>query len=139
MLQGKKLVGNLRWMKSNNLFCPKIKVMINGIDWAIGLGCAITVSAADGTILYMNEKSQKVFEKWGGEELIGQRLWGCHSEKSVETIKRLIENKESNCYTIEKNGVKKLIYQTPWFDGEELGGLVEISIELPASIPHHVR
>ena len=45
----------------------------------------------------------------------------------------------SNCYTIEKNGVHKLIYQSPWYVKGEYGGLVEISVEIPNPMPHFVR
>jgi len=46
---------------------------------------------------------------------------------------------ESNTYTVEKNGVKKLIYQTPWFEDGKVAGMVEFSIVLPTEIPHYVR
>ncbi len=53
-------------------------------------------------------------------------------------------NGETNSYTISKNGVKKLIHQTPWYkignDGKKMvGGLVEVSIVLPDDMPHFDR
>ena len=45
----------------------------------------------------------------------------------------------SNTYTIEKNGIKKMIYQTPWFNEGVVSGLVEISMELLEEMPHHIR
>ena len=45
----------------------------------------------------------------------------------------------TNAYTIEKNGVKKLIYQTPWFDGGKFAGLIEFSMEIPRELPHFIR
>ena len=44
-----------------------------------------------------------------------------------------------NVYTIEKHGIKKLIYQAPWYRDGEFAGLVELAIELPAELPHFVR
>ncbi len=46
----------------------------------------------------------------------------------------------TNAYTIEKKGVKKVIYQTAWrrADGS-VGGLVEISMIVPDPMPHFVR
>jgi hypothetical protein len=41
--------------------------------------------------------------------------------------------------TIEKAGKKKLIYQTPWHTEGEYRGFVELSLELPAEMPHFVR
>ena len=47
---------------------------------------------------------------------------------------------ESNCYTIEKQGVRKMIYQTPWRDASgAVAGLVEISMVIPEEMPHYVR
>jgi hypothetical protein len=39
----------------------------------------------------------------------------------------------------EKNGVRKLIHQIPWFAQEVFAGVVELSFELPAELPHFVR
>lgn len=109
------------------------------IDWAKNLNCAVTVSDINGIIIYMNEKSGKTFEKWGGLDLIGKSLGDCHKPKSQETIKNLMDFAETNVYTIEKSGIKKLIYQTPWYQDEKIAGLVELSIEIPFELPHFVR
>jgi len=109
------------------------------IDWAKSLNCAVTVSDINGTIIYMNEKSGKTFEKWGGLDLIGKRLDSCHKPKSQEIIKNLMNFAETNVYTIEKEGIKKLIYQTPWYQEGKVAGLVELSLEIPFELPHFVR
>ncbi len=108
-------------------------------NWAKSLNCAITVSNADGIIIYMNEKSGKTFEKWGGLELIGKSMYNCHSPKSDETIKRMLDKGDTNVYTIEKAGIKKMIYQTPWYKDGKVAGLVEISLEIPFELPHFIR
>lgn len=51
----------------------------------------------------------------------------------------MFEKKYINTYTIEKNGVKKLIYQFPWEDKNGFAGYVELSMELPEKIPHFKR
>lgn len=109
------------------------------IDWAKSLNCAVTVSNIDGTIIYMNEKSGKTFEKWGGLDLIGKSLYNCHKPESKKTIEKLMNNSETNVYTIEKAGVKKLIYQTPWYKDGKVAGLVELSLEIPFELPHFIR
>ena len=43
------------------------------------------------------------------------------------------------CLHDEKNGVKKLIYQTPWYENGEFMGLVEFSLEIPFEMPHYIR
>lgn len=108
-------------------------------EWPDDLDFAITICDRKGEILYMNKKSQQVFAKWGGKELIGKCLFDCHSEKSVALLKELMAENKSNTYTIEKNGVKKLIHQTPWYTEGKVAGMVEISIEIPFEMPHHVR
>ena len=50
-----------------------------------------------------------------------------------------MNEKKPNVYTIEKNGIKKLIYQSPWFENGEMKGLVELSLEIPFEMPHFIR
>lgn len=100
---------------------------------------AVTVCDLNATIVYMNEKACKVFEKYGGRALIGRSLFECHQEHSCEIIRKFLQTGESNTYTIEKNGVKKLIQQSPWHVDGKIAGLVELSLELPAEMPHFVR
>ena len=40
---------------------------------------------------------------------------------------------------LEKNGQKKMIYQTPWRIDGQVKGLVEISFVLPDEMPHYDR
>ncbi len=100
---------------------------------------AITVCDTKGIVLDMNEKSAITFAKDGGKKLIGQSLMDCHPEKARGLILSMIQGGSTNVYTIEKKGIKKLIYQCPWYQGGELGGLVEVSIEIPFDLPHFIR
>lgn len=100
---------------------------------------AITVCDKDGKILDMNRRSQMTFAKSGGKDLIGKSLFDCHPSRAQEMIKHLMSSQETNTYTIEKEGVKKLIYQTPWYQDGEFAGLVEMSIVIPNDIPHYKR
>lgn len=112
-------------------------------DWAKNVSFAVTVCDSEGYIVYMNELSKKTFVK--AESLIGKNLKDCHPAKAWEKIEHLLSSGESNTYTIEKNGVKKIIHQSPWYDcGKEVvdrkpSGLVEISIVLPDDVPHFIR
>ncbi|OIP04317.1 MAG: hypothetical protein AUJ97_02965 [Bacteroidetes bacterium CG2_30_32_10] len=109
------------------------------MDWFNEFPSAITVCDKNGIILYMNEKSCKTFSKDGSETLIGKSLYDCHPAAATAKIKELLATGKSNSYTIEKNGIKKLIHQSPWFENNELKGLVEISIEIPFGMKHFVR
>jgi transcriptional regulator with PAS, ATPase and Fis domain len=107
--------------------------------WARELPAAITVCDKDGKILDMNERAGKTFEKDGGPGLIGKIVLDCHPEQAREKLKRMLATQESNCYTIEKKGNKKLICQAPWFQNGKYSGFVEISIDIPDKMPHFVR
>jgi len=107
--------------------------------WAKEFPGAITVCDADGIILEMNDKAAKSFETSGGRQLIGTQLLDCHSEASRAKVQHLLETRQANVYTIEKNGIHNLIYQSPWYQDGEYRGLVELSLEIPAEMPHFVR
>jgi transcriptional regulator with PAS, ATPase and Fis domain len=112
---------------------------MNSANWISECPAAITVCDAEGTIVAMNDKSAAVFANDGGRELIGQSVFDCHSEASRIKLHELLETGEINVYTIEKNGVKKLIYQFPWREAGKVAGLVEFSMEIPFDMPHFIR
>ncbi|MHB8112556.1 MAG: PAS domain-containing protein [Bellilinea sp.] len=107
--------------------------------WIQSFPGAVTVCDQDGIILEMNDKAIQAFASDGGEKLIGTNLWGCHSEESRKKLRAMIANEQSNIYTIEKKGVKKLIYQVPWYAAGVFAGFVELSLEIPFEMPHFVR
>lgn len=106
-------------------------------EWAKEMNCAVTVCNTKGDIIFMNEKACNTFAKHG--DLIGKNLRDCHSERSWAIIEELLATGGKNVYTIEKNGVHKVIYQTAWKENGVVGGLVEISMEVPEEMPHYVR
>jgi transcriptional regulator with PAS, ATPase and Fis domain len=108
-------------------------------DWVTEFPGAVTVSGKDGTILYLNDKAARTFSGDGGQDLVGKDLMACHSEKSKAMLRRMMDTEESNAYTVEKKGVRKFIFQTPWYEGGELAGLVELSMEIPFELPHFKR
>lgn len=112
---------------------------MSSIDWIKEFGGAVTVCDADGIILSMNEKACQTFAKDGGASLVGKNLFDCHPEKARAHLREIMEKRLTNSYTIEKAGVKKLIYQAPWYKDGIFAGLVELSIEIPVDMPHFVR
>lgn len=100
---------------------------------------SVTICDTNGIVLYMNNKAVLTFEKWGGVQLIGKSLFSCHQPQSVNKIKQIISSGVGNTYTIEKNGIKKLIHQGPWLKNNVIEGVIEISIELPGNIQHKIR
>jgi transcriptional regulator with PAS, ATPase and Fis domain len=108
-------------------------------EWIKEFPAAVTVCDRDGIIIEMNERSVKTFEADGGADLVGKKILDCHPEPSRTKLAVLLKEKKKNVYTIEKNGVKKLIYQSPWHKNGIYGGLVELSFEIPFDLPHFIR
>ena len=108
------------------------------VDWVKEYPGAVTVCDAQGLILYMNERAVKVLSGTG-KSLVGQNVLDCHPEPARTKLAQLLRTQASNSYTIEKNGVKKLIHQSPWYQDGKYGGFVELSIEIPLSMPHYIR
>ncbi|HNQ43589.1 MAG TPA: PAS domain-containing protein [Candidatus Cloacimonadota bacterium] len=108
-------------------------------DWIQGLPIAITVCDKDGTITEMNAKSCATFASYGGSDLIGKSIYAYHPPHCNDMIRSMLATGEPHSYTIEKQGIKKLIHQQPYFVDGEVAGVVEMSIELPLEMPHYVR
>jgi len=114
-----------------------IMEMEDACVWAEQIGCAVTVCDNEGKIVYMNERSRQTFASHG--DMVGKNLMPCHNERSQGMIRHMLSTGDTNAYTIKKNGIRKLIYQTPWQQNGEIAGMVEISIPLPAELPHYDR
>ncbi len=106
-------------------------------EWAEELYCAVTVCDLEANVLYQNSKARKTFQAHGN--LIGKNLRDCHSDRSWNLIRLMLEKGDSNSYTIEKRGIRKFIYQTPWRTDGIVSGLVEFSFEIPQEMPHFSR
>jgi PAS domain-containing protein len=104
-------------------------------EWVASFPGAVTVCDRQGIIVAMNDRARQTF----GGDRVGQCALDCHPEPARAKLAALLASGGTNAYTIEKNGVRKLIYQAPWYRGGELAGLVELSLVIPAELPHHVR
>lgn len=109
------------------------------MDFFKEVNLAVTVCDKEGKIIEMNDKSKKTFLKHGEEGLIGKNVLDCHPEPAHSLLADMLQNPRTNAYTIEKNGVKKLIYQTPWYQDGEYMGFMELSMEIPVEMRHMVR
>jgi hypothetical protein len=108
-------------------------------DWIKEFPAAITVCNREGIVLSMNDLSCRTFEADGGKKLIGTNLLECHPEPARTRLAEMLANGKSNVYTIEKNGIKKLIYQSPWYENGQYAGFVELSLPIPRELPHFNR
>ena len=98
---------------------------------------SVTICDKDGKILEMNDMAVNVLSH--GQQIIGQNLLDCHPEPARTKLAEMLKNHNVNAYTIEKNGKKKLVYQSPWFKDGEFAGYIELSMEIPMEMPHYVR
>ena len=108
-------------------------------DWLTEFPGAVTVCDERGTILEMNDKAAATFAGDGGRALIGSDVRSCHPESARARLDALFEHRRANVYTIRKRGVRKLIYQSPWYRGGRFAGIVELSLEIPAEVPEFLR
>jgi hypothetical protein len=109
------------------------------VDWITEFPNAITVCDLQGVVLAMNDRAAAGYRKYGGKELIGKSILDCHPEPVRDKLEQLLQSGEHNVYTIEKNGIHKLIYQGPWCRNGQGCGMVELAIEIPSEMPHFIR
>ncbi len=109
------------------------------LEWFDRLPCSMTVCDKDYTILYLNDRSAEINASDGGKTLVGKNLLDCHPPEAKAKLKEVMASGKPNVYTIEKKGVKKVIFQAHWKKRGRLAGLVEITFELPRDMPHFVR
>ncbi len=108
-------------------------------DWPDEIAAGIVVCDVNGVIIYMNKQAVADFKSYGGRELIGKNVLDCHPPQAKQKLQELLTRQESNVYTIEKRGVKKIVYQAPWYREGAYSGLVEISFVLLPGMPDFVR
>ena len=109
------------------------------LDWIKEFPVAVTVCDSEGIILEMNDKAAQNYESDGGRKLIGSNMLACHPDKARQKVKEMLATRKANVYTIEKDGIKKLIYQNPWHKDGQYAGFVELALEIPFEMPHFVR
>lgn len=107
--------------------------------WSKEFPAAITISDSNGIILDMNEQAAESFALEGGKKLIGTNVLDCHPEPARSKLEDMMRERRKNAYTIEKHGIKKMVYQAPWYENSEYRGFVEISFEIPFEMPHFLR
>jgi transcriptional regulator with PAS, ATPase and Fis domain len=107
--------------------------------WTEEFPGAITVCDPDGIILQMNEKAAQLFKGYGGKDLVGTNVLDCHPEPARTKLSEMLGKQTRNVYTTEKAGVRKIIYQAPWYNNGQYAGFVELSFEIPEQMPHPDR
>lgn len=108
-------------------------------DWVEHYPAPISVCDTQGTIIAMNRPAMDLFSKQGGGSLLGASLFACHPEPANAIIRGLLREQTANTYFTEKNGIRKLVHQAPWYSEGRFAGLIETIIVLPEQVPTKQR
>ncbi len=107
--------------------------------WVKEFPGTLTVCDKDGIIVDMTDRAAKAFAQDGRPDLIGAPILDCHPEAAKVKLKALFDSRRTNVYTFTKDGRKKLVFQTPWTVAGEYAGYLDLTIEIPADMPHFDR
>lgn len=108
-------------------------------QWVQGFPGAITVCDQKGVIIDLNDEAARQFADRGGRALIGTLIFDCHPEPARTKLARLFESRKPNIYTIQHEGRRKLVFQSPWSRDGEFSGYLDMTIEIPWTMPHFDR
>jgi sensor histidine kinase regulating citrate/malate metabolism len=108
-------------------------------EWVKEYPGGITVCDSRGIILELNKRAVESLSAEGGKKLIGTNLMGCHPEPARTKLKRMMKNRQTNVYTVQKGRTRKIILQTPWYKKGKYRGFVEVSLPITGKIPNIVR
>ncbi|HYA55824.1 MAG TPA: PAS domain-containing protein [Nitrososphaerales archaeon] len=110
----------------------------NRPEWFEELPCSVMICDKKFNVVYMNDKAAEDLADDGGRELVGTDLMDCHPPAAQVKLREVLASARPNVYTTEEGRKKKLVYQCRWKKGGRVGGVVQLVIELPRDIPHHV-
>ncbi len=125
-------------MKSGNRTTRK-KVAGPEHPWVKEFPGTVSVCDANGVIIDLNDAAIRQFAEKGGAKLIGSCIFDCHPEPARSKFKELMQSRRQNIYTIQKDGRRKLVFQTPWYLDGEYAGYLDMTVEIPWEMPHFNR
>ena len=109
------------------------------LNWVEEFSGSVTICDPQGVILDMNQAAAKAYADDGGRDLIGSNILDCHPDLARAKVENMLSTQEANVYTVVQDGLKKMIYQTPWYRNGQYAGFVELFFEIPADVPHFIR
>lgn len=109
------------------------------MEWENYFNGSVVVCDKELNIIYLNEKAKMLFKEEERNNAVGRNLLDCHNEVSNKKILEIKTTLKPNIYTIEKVGIKKLIYQSPLIKNNQFNGIIELSLVIPDEIPHLKR
>jgi transcriptional regulator with PAS, ATPase and Fis domain len=108
-------------------------------EWVKEFPAEVMVCDSDGIICEMNTEAEMLFDMDGGRELLGSNVLDCHPDAARNKLQHMMSAQTANSYFNTENGKKRFFHQTPWYQNGHYAGFVEISFEVPVSIPHFLR
>ncbi len=70
----------------------------------------IVICGLDHKIIYMNDSAIKRYSQYGGEDLLGTSLLGCHKKESAALIERVVswfsESSDNNMIFTSRNDIE---------------------------------
>ncbi len=118
---------------------PPSEGRAKSFEWFEQLPCSMIVCDKNYKILYMNDMAAEFTAEDGGKALVGRSLLDCHPAVARKRLKEVMASGRPNVYTVEKKGVKKMVFHGHWRKSGRVGGIVELVFVLPGSVPHRVR
>lgn len=109
------------------------------MDWENQFNGSVIVCDKELNIIFLNDKAKMLFDENERNNAVRRNLLDCHNEESKKKILEIKATLKPNIYTIEKAGIKKLIYQSPLIKYNKFDGIIELSLEIPNAIPHFKR
>jgi hypothetical protein len=116
-----------------------MKSSLGDHPWVKEFPGTITVCDKDGVIIDLNDASVRQFADRGGRDLVGSMIFDCHPEPARLKLAELFKSRKQNVYTTQKEGRRKLVFQTPWFHDGVYAGYLDMTIEIPWTMPHFNR
>lgn len=115
------------------------KIGADDHPWVKEFSGAIVVCNKEGVIVDLNDEAATMFADRGGMELVDSVIFDCHPESCRAKLEKLMYSRQKNIYTIQKDGRRELIFQTPWYCDGLYAGYLELILELPWDMPHFNR
>ena len=107
--------------------------------WVKEFPGTLTVCDKNGIVIDMTDRAAKAFAEGGNPDLVGAPVYDCHPEAAKIKLKALFDSRRTNVYSFTKDGRKRLVFQTPWTVDGEYAGFLDLTLELPADMPHFDR
>jgi len=108
-------------------------------SWVEELPAEITVCDKSGILIEMNSGAVELFKEDGGSNLIGSDALACHPEPSRSRFAGMLVKPIQNSYLNTEKGEKRFFFQSPLTLNKRFAGFVEISFEVPETIPQIVE